>query len=205
MVLLSCNKDEHNQVLKQQTSQVIVNQARPDLNELRHSSTPNLRQTKDFKHFQTVFRNENIKHLLRNLKKTWKDTKKSQSPANTSLGPLDFKKAIQRNSELKQETELLRKTKLSPSKKGLPPKPVAHQNLMADRSRADIRNLVPMSRSAQVSPAKTPDKITEKSENQSGKAQRNGPRNCQLQTLIAALEIVHPKKPQGPERQESAA
>ena len=73
-----------------------------------------------------MFRNENIKHLLRNLKKTWKDTKKSQSPANTSLGPLDFKKAMERNSSLKQETDLQRKAKRQTDKKGLPPKPVIH-------------------------------------------------------------------------------
>ena len=59
------------------------------------------------------------------------------------------------------------------------------------------------SRSAQISPAKTSDKITEKSENLSGKAPRNVHRNCQLQSLIAALEIVHPKKAQGPKRLES--
>ena len=69
----------------------------------RLGSTPKLTVQKEFKHYQNVFRNENIKHLLKDLKKSLKEAKKSQETHNPTLGSLEFKLAFIRKQQLKAE------------------------------------------------------------------------------------------------------
>ena len=69
----------------------------------RSGSTPQLTIQKDFKHYSNIFRSENVKYLLKDLKKSLREAKKSTEATNPTLSTLEFKLAFIRKQQLKAE------------------------------------------------------------------------------------------------------